>query len=114
VRDDAVTLTYGELDNWSAAVAGQLAAQGFGEGSVLAVMLPNRVELVVAMLAAWRLGGIATPVNAAFTTAEAAYQINDCDAHLVINESSDAPSAGVPAFTSMSSSAPVQALSPWS
>ena len=98
VRDDAVMLTYGELDNWSAAVAGQLAAQGFGEGSVLAVMLPNRIELVVAMLAAWRLGGIATPVNAAFTTAEAAYQINDCDAHLVINESSDAPSAGRPSI----------------
>ena len=98
VRDDAVMLTYGELDNWSAAVAGQLAAQGFGEGSVLAVMLPNRIELVVAMLAAWRLGGIATPVNAAFTTAEAAYQINDCDAHLVINESSDSPSAGRPSI----------------
>src|SRR6185312_14183019 len=74
-------------DNWSAAVAGQLAAQGFGEGSVLAVMLPNRVELVVVMLAAWRLGGIATPVNSAFTAAEAEFQINDCDAHLVVNES---------------------------
>jgi long-chain acyl-CoA synthetase len=96
VRDDAVTLTYGELDHWSAAIAGQLAAQGFGEGSVLAVMLPNRVELVVAMLAAWRLGGIVTPVNPAFTAAEAEYQINDCDAHLVINESPDSPSAGHP------------------
>ena len=96
VRDDAVTLTYGELDDWSAAVAGQLAAQGFGEESVLAVMLPNRVELVVAILAAWRLGGIATPVNSAFTAAEAEFQINDCDAHLVINESPDSPSAGRP------------------
>src|SRR6476619_4392812 len=96
VRDDAVALTYGQLDDWSAAVAGQLDAQGFGVGSVLAVMLPNRVELVVAMLAAWRLGGIATPVNSAFTATEAEYQINDCDAHLVINESPDAPSAGRP------------------
>lgn len=98
VRDDAVTLTYGQLDDWSAAVAGQLAAQDFGEGSVLAVMLPNRVELVVAILAAWRLGGIATPVNPAFTAAEADFQINDCDAHLVINESAGSPSAGRPAI----------------
>jgi long-chain acyl-CoA synthetase len=98
VRDDAVTLTYGELDDWSAAVASQLAAQGFGEGDVLAVMLPNRVELLVAILAAWRLGGIATPVNSEFTAAEAEFQINDCDAHLVINESPDAPSAGRPAI----------------
>lgn len=96
MRDDAVTLAYGELDNWSAAIAGQLAAQGFVDGSVLAVMLPNRVELVVAMLAAWRLGGIATPVNSAFTTAEAEFQINDCDADLVINEPPGAPSAGRP------------------
>ncbi len=96
VRDDAVTLTYGQLDAWSAAVAGQLAALGFGEGSVLAVMLPNRVELVVAILAAWRLGGIATPVNPAFTAAEAEFQINDCGAHLVINESPDMSSAGRP------------------
>jgi long-chain acyl-CoA synthetase len=98
VRDDTVTLTYGQLDDWSTAVAGQLAAQGFGEGSVLAVMLPNRVELVVAILAAWRLGGIATPVNPAFTAAEADFQINDCDAHLVINESPDVSSAGRPAI----------------
>ena len=96
VRDDAVALSYGELDDWSAAVAGQLAAQGFGEGSVVAVMLPNRVELVVAMMAAWRLGGIATPVNSAFTATEAEFQINDCNAHLVINESADSPSAGRP------------------
>jgi long-chain acyl-CoA synthetase len=96
VRDDAVTLNYGELDHWSAGVAGQLAAQGFGEGSVLAVMLSNRVELVVAMLAAWRLGGVATPINSAFTATEAEHQINDCDAHLVINESPDSPSAGRP------------------
>jgi long-chain acyl-CoA synthetase len=96
VRDDAITLTYGELDDWSAAVAGQLAAQGFGEGSVVAVMLPNRVELVVAMMAAWRLGGIATPVNSAFTATEADFQINDCNALLVINESADSPSAGRP------------------
>jgi long-chain acyl-CoA synthetase len=98
VRDDTITLTYEQLDDWSAAVADQLAAQGFGEGSVLAVMLPNRVELVVAILAAWRLGGIATPVNPAFTAAEADFQINDCDAHLVINESRGSPSAGRPAI----------------
>ena len=30
-------------------------------GDVLAVILPNRVELVVAMFAAWRLGGAITP-----------------------------------------------------
>ena len=96
LSDDAVTLTYGDLDDWSAAVAGQLAAQGFGAGNVLAVMLSNRVELVVAVLAAWRLGGMATPVNPMFTATEADFQINDCDADLVINASPDSPNGGRP------------------
>lgn len=98
LADDQVALTYGELDQWSAAVAGQLAAREFGAGDVLAVMLPNRAELVVAMLAAWRLGGIVTPVNPAFTASEADFQINDCNARLVINASPESPTGGRPAI----------------
>lgn len=94
--DDQSSHTYGELDAWSAAVAGQLADRGFGAGKVLAVMLPNRAELVVAMLAGWRLGGVVTPINPSFTATEAEFQINDCDAHLVINASPDSPDGGRP------------------
>jgi acyl-CoA synthetase (AMP-forming)/AMP-acid ligase II len=50
-----------ELDNQSfaqmvSAVAGRLAAAGLGPGGVLAIMLPNRVELVTSMFAAWGSG----------------------------------------------------------
>jgi acyl-CoA synthetase (AMP-forming)/AMP-acid ligase II len=38
------------------AVAAVFAAAGLGRDGVLAVMMPNRVELVTSMLAAWRLG----------------------------------------------------------
>lgn len=85
VRDARVELTYAELDDWTRAVAGQLAGHGFGTGDVVAIMLPNRVELLVTLLAAWRLGGAATPVNPAFTNQEADYQINDSGAKLVVN-----------------------------
>jgi acyl-CoA synthetase (AMP-forming)/AMP-acid ligase II len=96
VRDDRVELTYAEFDERIAAFAGQLAEQGFGRGDVLAIMLPNRVELLVALFAAWRLGGAATPVNPVFTSSEAEYQIEDSGAALVLNQGPDAPTGGRP------------------
>ena len=94
VRDDSVELTYAEFDARIAAFAEQLAETGFGRGDVLAVMLPNRVELLVALFAAWRLGGAVTPVNPAFTASEAEHQIGDSGAAVVVNEGPQAPSAG--------------------
>jgi long-chain acyl-CoA synthetase len=78
-----------ELDNAGfaqavSAVAALLAAAGLGPGGVLAIMLPNRVELVTSMFAAWRLGAAVTPVNPALTAQEAQYQIDDAAATLVI------------------------------
>ena len=42
---------------WSA-----LRRNGIGEGDVLAVQLPNTVELMVAFLAAWRIRAIVSPL----------------------------------------------------
>jgi acyl-CoA synthetase (AMP-forming)/AMP-acid ligase II len=66
------------------AVAATFAAAGLDRGDVLAVMLPNRVELVTSMFAAWRLGAAVTPVNPALTAQEAGYQIHDAGASLVV------------------------------
>ena len=74
-----------ELDNARfleavSAVAALLADAGLGPGGVLAIMLPNRVELITSMFAAWRLGAAVTPVNPALTGQEARYQIDDAGA----------------------------------
>jgi long-chain acyl-CoA synthetase len=98
VRDDRYDLTYAEFGSWVDAVAGQLADYGVGPRSVVAVMLPNRVELLVAMVAAWRLGAAATPVNPVFTATEADYQIHDADAVVVVNAGPDAPNGGRPSI----------------
>ena len=96
VRDDSVELTRAEFDARIAAFAEQLAETGFGRGDVLAVMLPNRVELLVSLFAAWRLGGAATPVNPVFTASEADHQIHDSGAAVVVNQGPDAPTGGRP------------------
>ncbi|GAA2090730.1 AMP-binding protein [Aeromicrobium tamlense] len=99
VADERTALTFAELDARASAVAGRLAAEGFGRGDVLAVMLPNRVELVVCLFAAWRLGGTATPVNPAFTEVEATHQVADSGATLIVVESDDAPTGGARPLT---------------
>ncbi len=96
IGDEASVLTFRELDRRVEAVAAQLRSLGFGPGDVLAVMLPNRAELVIALAAAWRLAGAATPVNPAFTSDEAGHQIADSGACLVIT---DGEAEGLPAPT---------------
>src|ERR1700758_3256536 len=68
------------------AVAAVFAAAGLGRGGVLAIMVPNRVELVTSMFAAWRLGAAVTPVTPALTAQEARYQTEDAGAALVVTD----------------------------
>jgi long-chain acyl-CoA synthetase len=84
-----------ELDNARfmetvSAVAALLADAGLRPGGVLAIMLPNRVELITSMFAAWRLGAAVTPVNPALTGQEARYQIDDAGAHVVVADGASA------------------------
>ena len=55
-------VTWNELDGQVDALAAALLRNGVGEGDILAVQLPNTVELVVAYLAAWRVRAIISPL----------------------------------------------------
>ncbi|WP_330348716.1 class I adenylate-forming enzyme family protein [Streptomyces sp. NBC_00582] len=86
---------HGQLDNQDFLVrvrnaAAALRGHGIGAGNVVAVILPNRLELVVIMFAAWRLGAAVTPVNPGLTDAEARHQIEDSGATVVIAEGAHA------------------------
>ncbi|MDY6810795.1 MAG: AMP-binding protein, partial [Actinomycetota bacterium] len=91
VSDDRITLTHSEFDDRTAAVAAQLRAAGIGVGDVVAVMLPNRAELVIVVGAAWRIGAAATPINPAFTAEEASRQIGDSGARVVVTLDGHSP-----------------------
>ncbi|GAA5161512.1 long-chain fatty acid--CoA ligase [Pseudonocardia eucalypti] len=90
LRDEAVELTYGELASRVDAAAEHFATLGVRRGDVLAIVLPNRVELLIGLFAAWRLGATASPVNPVFTPREAGYQIRDSGAVLLLTEQPDA------------------------
>ena len=97
-RDDNATLDYAQFAQRVDAFATQLSQAGLRRGDVLAVMLPNRVELVLAIFAAWRLGAAATPINPAFTATEAEHQIADSGARLIVNAGSASPTGGLRAI----------------
>jgi long-chain acyl-CoA synthetase len=52
-------------------------------------MLPNRVELLLGLMAAWRLGAAATPINPVFTANEAGYQLQNSGAVLLLTSNPD-------------------------
>ena len=87
LADAGGTLSNRQFYDRVLAAAGIFAEIGIGRGDVIAIMLPNQVEFVVAMFAAWRLGAAVTPINPNLTTQEAAHQLSDSNAKLLINAS---------------------------
>ena len=57
------TLTYRQIDQQSDALAAALVARGFKAGDRAALYLQNTPYFLISMLAAWKAGGIAAPVN---------------------------------------------------
>ncbi|BBP59473.1 AMP-binding protein [Pseudomonas sp. St316] len=89
IADDSSNLTNRQFHSRVLAAAGVLADRGVGIGDVVAIMLPNQVEFVVAMFAAWRLGAAVTPINPGHTSKEATHQLVDSRAKLLINASGE-------------------------
>jgi acyl-CoA synthetase (AMP-forming)/AMP-acid ligase II len=85
IADDTTALSNAEFLRSVRAAAAVLRGRGVGPGDVVAVMLPNRVELVVTLFAAWRLGAAVTPINPALTAAEAGHQLTDSGAKVLVS-----------------------------
>ncbi|MGI5220345.1 AMP-binding protein [Nocardia sp. CA-290969] len=65
VRAGAVRLTYRELADRAAAMAGSLARHGVRPGDPVAVLSGNRIELIDLVLGCAWLGAVAVPLNTA-------------------------------------------------
>jgi acyl-CoA synthetase (AMP-forming)/AMP-acid ligase II len=86
VADSAQNLTNADLLDRVRAAAAHLVDLGVGAGDVVALKLTNRVDFVVLLFAAWRLGATVTPVNPALTDVEVARQLEDSAARLQVTE----------------------------
>ena len=86
IRDEAVELTNAGLLAAVRQVAAVLGDRGIGRGDVVAVLLPNRVDLILVLLAAWRIGAVVTPINPVLGPAEISYQLTDASAKVIVAE----------------------------
>lgn len=84
VADDRLGLTNAKFLAAVQHAAAGLRVRGVAAGDVVAVMLPNSIEFVVVLFAAWRIGAAVTPVNPSLVADEVAYQIGDAGAALLI------------------------------
>ncbi|MEE3110866.1 MAG: AMP-binding protein, partial [Pseudomonadota bacterium] len=80
------TLTYSELDQQSGQLAGWFKSQGFGEGDRIACMLPRSVNLLITVLATWRIGAVYQPLFTAFGPDAVDYRLSRADTKLVITD----------------------------
>jgi long-chain acyl-CoA synthetase len=76
-------LTYRELWDRSARVAGGLRAAGIERGDRVAIRLGNGVDWCLAFFGIQMAGAIAVPVNTRFSETEAAYVVNDSGSKFV-------------------------------
>ncbi len=78
------TITYAELKDQTAALAGGLAAKGVTAGDRVIIYMPMVAEAVVAMLACSRIGAIHSVVFGGFASAELAVRIDDATPKAII------------------------------
>lgn len=97
IRYFDTTLTYREAQRWSDATACGFAAMGVGRGDRAAIMLQNQPEFIFALLACWKLGATAVPVNVMLKSEELRYILADSAASVLVCMSELEETVGTPA-----------------
>ncbi len=77
-------LTYAEWDALAARVAAGLVKLGLSKGDIVAVQLPNWVEMCVAQIALSRIGAVIQPMHTVYREREMASMLEFCNARAVI------------------------------
>lgn len=77
-------ITYAEMDARAARVAARLAANGVAAGERVAILCANEPEFIYTLLAVFRLGAIAVPINVREQKPELAYVLNQCRARTLV------------------------------
>ena len=78
------TIRYRELDVLANRFAHALLMLGVRKGSVVAIMLPNLPQTLIAYYGGMRAGAVITPVNPLYVEAEIAYQVEDSGAEVIL------------------------------
>ena len=78
------TLTVADVDRMSDALAVALLEKGFTSGGRLALYMQNVPQYVIAMVATWKVGGIAVAINPMYRQREVTHILNDSGADAIV------------------------------
>ena len=76
-------MTFGQLDQNSAAIGAWLQSKGFAKGTRVAIMMPNVLQYPVAMAGVLRAGYTVVNVNPLYTPRELEHQLKDSGAEAI-------------------------------
>ena len=77
-------ISFRELDELVNRFAGALTGLGVRKGDKVAVIMPNMPQVIIAVYAVWRLGGVVVMNNPLYTERELEYQLNDSECKMAI------------------------------
>ena len=78
------TLTFGELDALSTALASALQQRGLKRGDRVAACLQNVPQFPITMLGTWKAGGVFVPLNPMLKERELRYHLVDAGARFIV------------------------------
>ena len=87
IVDGAMRLSYRDLNRRVDQLAGGLTARGIHAGDRVALILANRVEAIVCVLAISRIGAVVVPIGTRLRRPEIEYIVADAQASALIYES---------------------------
>jgi long-chain acyl-CoA synthetase len=99
LRIDDVVITYSDLDDATARVAGLLRERGLEPGDRVGIMLPNVPQFAFAYYGVLRAGGVVVPMNVLLKQREVEFYLGDPEAKLIFawHEFADAAEQGAAA-----------------
>src|SRR5207247_2335513 len=77
-------LTYAEFSGWASALGRRLVDCGVRRGDRVLIQLPNRIEALLAQVAAFRIGAVAVPIVPIYREHELRHIVGDCRPAAVI------------------------------
>ncbi|WP_431081669.1 AMP-binding protein [Pseudomonas thivervalensis] len=85
------TWTYRDLQDNAARFANFLRAQGVGKGDKVAGLLPRTAELLIVVLATWRIGAVYQPLFTAFGPKAIEHRLGSSEARIVVTDAVNRP-----------------------
>lgn len=91
LTDAHQSLSYGQLQARVDSLAQGFLQQGLGDGSMVALALPRSAELVIAMLASWRVGAAYLPLDVQWPQARQALMLEQAGAAVLLTDAAYLP-----------------------